>query len=148
MTALRNAYAEKAIPQVARIISLEDRNPFSPTYGSFDRTYWLDRAIDFPTALAQFAVHTLALVYSYKFPGNIYYRQNKVKNWCIAGIDYWTQIQKNDGSFDEFYPNERGWAGPTGFTLYAVLESYKLLQKHISNELRDRLYEASYKAAT
>ena len=147
MTELRHAYAERGIPQVARILSLEDRNPFSPTYGSFDRTYWLDRAIDFPTALAQFAVHTLSLVYSHKFPDNIYYRQDKIKNWCIAGMDYWTQVQKNDGSFDEFYPNERGWAGPTGFTLYAVLESYKLLKKHISNELKDRLFQASYKAA-
>ncbi len=147
MADLRDIYAEKALSQVPRILSLENRNPFLPTYGSFDRTYWLDRAIDFPNALAQFAVHTLALVYSYKFPNNIYYKKEKIKNWCIAGMDYWTQIQKDDGSFDEFYPNERGWAVPTGFTLYAVLESYKLLKKEISQDLRSKIFEVSYKAA-
>jgi len=147
MNDLRDIYAKKAISQVPRLLSLQDRNEFSPTFGCFDRTYWLDKAIDFPTALAQFSVHTLALVYAYKFPDNIYFQNEKIKKWCIAGMDFWTQIQNNDGSFDEFYPNERGWAGPTGFTLYAVLDSYKLLEKDIPSEVSDRILDTSYKAA-
>ena len=36
-------------------------------------------------------------------------------------MTYWMKSKKGDGSFDEFYPNERGWAGPTGFLLYAMI---------------------------
>ena len=103
MENLRYIYAEKALSQIPRILSLEDRNEFSSTYGCFDRTFWLDKAIDFPTALAQFSVHSLALAYTYDFPGNIYFQNEKIKKWCIAGMDYWTHIQNSDGSFDEFY---------------------------------------------
>lgn len=147
MDNLRDVYAKKAISQIPRLLGLEDRNEFSPTFGCFDRTYWLDRAIDFPTALSQFSVHSLALVYAHKFPGNIYYHKEKIKKWTIAGMDYWTQIQKNDGSFDEFYPNERGWAGPTGFTLYAVLDSHRLLGEKVPSRVTDRILNASHKAA-
>jgi len=52
MEELRNIYALKAVTQIPRILSLEDRNPFSKTYGCFDRRFWLDKAADFPTALA------------------------------------------------------------------------------------------------
>jgi len=61
MTELRTVYAQKAISQIPRLLSFQDRNPLSPTYGCFDRVYWLDKAIDFPSAVYQFAVHTLAL---------------------------------------------------------------------------------------
>lgn len=144
---LRDVYAKKAISQIPRLLTLEDRNEFSPTYGCFKRTYWLDRAVDFPDALPQFGVHSLALVYANKFPDNIYYKKEKIKRWCIAGIDFWTKIQKKDGSFDEFYPNEHGWAGPTGFLLYAVLESSRLLKDSIDSRLRDKILEATQKAA-
>ncbi len=144
---MRNIYAEKAISQIPRLLSLEDRNPLSKTYGCFDRTYWLDKAIDFPSAIYQFAVHSLALVYTHKFPKNIYFKNEKIKNWCLAGIDFWTKIQKNDGSYDEFYPNERGWAGPTGFLLYAMMESYKLLKSEFPKDLREKFFRAAKKSA-
>lgn len=144
---LREVYVKKALPQIPRVLSLEDRNELSSTFGCFDRTYWLDKAIDFPTALAQFSVHSLALVYAHKFPNNIYFQNEKIKKWCIAGMDFWTKIQKSDGSFDEFYPNEHGWAGPTGFILYAVLDSYRLLERDIPCEISDRILEAAHKAA-
>lgn len=144
---LRDIYAEKALSQVPRLLGLQDRNEYSPTYGSFKRDYWLDRAVDHVDALPQFGVHTLALVYSHKFPNNMFYQKEKIKRWSIAGMDYWAGVQKKDGSFDEFYPNEHGWAGPTGFLLYAVLESYGLLKDGIPNQVSDKILEASNKAA-
>jgi hypothetical protein len=147
MEELRNIYALKAVTQIPRILSLEDRNPFSKTYGCFDRRFWLDKAADFPTALAQFAVHSLALVYTHRFPQSIYYRQPKIRDWCIAGMDYWTRIQHRDGAFDEFYPFERGWAGPTAFTLYAVADSYQMLEADVPSDIKIRLLEAIYRAA-
>jgi hypothetical protein len=144
---LRDVYANQAMPSVARILSLMDRNEFSPTYGCIDREYWLCRTTDFPSAIAQFGVHALALCWAHPMLGNIYHQQPKVLHWTLAGMDYLTRIQHRDGSFDEFYPNERGWAGPTGFLVYAMLDSYQLLQAHIPGELRERFLKMIERAA-
>ena len=66
----RGLYLEQALGQVARLLSLQDRNPFSPSYGSFHRAYWLDKVSDFPDAMAQIGTLCLALVYTHAMPGN------------------------------------------------------------------------------
>ena len=145
--ASRKTYAKKGIEQIPRVLSLMDRNPYSVTYGCMDRTFWLDKSIDFPSSIAQFGIHALALVYSKKFPNNPYYKNKLILEWCKAGITYWQSIQKNDGSFDEFYPNERGWAGPTGFLLYAILSSYELLKNELSEKFEKKFMKNAKKAA-
>jgi len=144
---LGDVYAQKAISQIPRILSMLDRNEYSPAYGCFDRTYWLDKSIDFPSSILQLNTHNLALTYACAYPSNPFYQKEKIKRWTFAGIDYWIQIQHNDGSFDEFYPNERGWAGPTGFLLFSMLGSYDLLRNEIPPDLEERLLDASQKAA-
>jgi hypothetical protein len=144
---LRSVYLEQALSQMPRLLSLQDRNSCSPTYGSFQRLYWLDKSIDFPDAMAQFAVQALALVYTHEFPGNPYFRQPKIREWIIAGLEYWARIQHADGSFDEFYPYERGWVGPTGFTLYATIEAYRLIADELRPETAQRLLVAIRRAA-
>jgi len=125
---VKNTYAEKAISEVPRLLSLMDRNKSSSTYGCFSRDYWQDKVIDFPCAHMQQSVLTLALIYSYPFPNNIYYKNEKIKEWCLAGINYWAGIQNNDGSFNEFYPNEHSLS-TTAHTLYAVLTSLDVLKE-------------------
>ena len=144
---LGDVYAQKAVAQIPRILSMLDRNEYSPAYGCFDRTYWLDKSIDFPSSILQLNTHTLALTYACPYPNNPFYQKEKIKNWTLAGIDYWTQIQHDDGSFDEFYPNERGWAGPTGFLLFSMLGSYDLIRNEIPIDLEERLLTSSRKAA-
>lgn len=146
---LRHIYAQKAISQIPRILSLEDRSPYSPTYGCFARVYWLDKIADYPDALPQFGVLSLALAYGHKMPDNIYYRQPKVREWILAGMRYWMSIQHRDGSFDEFYPNEHGWTGPTGFLLYAMLKSFMVLeeQKDFPEEMKEAFFATCRKAA-
>jgi hypothetical protein len=147
MNSLRDIYAKKAISQIPRLLSAQDRNRFSPTFGCMNREFWLCRATDFPSSIAQFGVHALALVYAHNMPGNIYYQHPKVLEWTLAGMEYWTKIQHNDGSFDEFYPNERGWAGPTGFLLYVMCDSYRRLQDVVPEEIKNRLFKSMHKAA-
>ena len=149
MTSLRNTYAEKGLEQIPRLLSLQDRNPLSPTYGCFKRTYWLDKTVDFPDALPQFGVLSLALVYTQDMPGNFYKNQPKMLEWILAGMRFWTKIQHNDGSFDEFYPNERGWTGPTGFLLYAMLKSYMLLDERgeFPEDFKEEFFKTCGKAA-
>jgi hypothetical protein len=147
MSTRRHVYAKKALSQVPRLLSLQDRNPLSPTYGSFHRRYWLDKVDDFPDGLTQFGVQTLALVYACDFPDNPYRGQALVRDWAIAGMDYWARIQHSDGTFDEFYPYERGWVGATGFTTFAMTEALNLLQDEIPQEVAERLRAAIRKAA-
>ncbi len=140
-------YAEEALNQISRLLGMIDRNAYSLTFGCADRNYWLDKSTDFPSSIYQYSVHALAIVYSKKFPNNIYYRQPKIKKWILGMMDYWQKIQKNDGSFDEFYPNERGWAGPTGFLLYAMLGAYELIQEEFPEEKKHAFFQSCIKAA-
>ena len=147
MDKFRIVYSNKALSQIPRLLSLLDRNQFSPTYGCFHRDYWLYKTSDFADAVRQFGVLALALVYKYDFPGNIYKGQPKIRDWAIAGLNFWTHIQHKDGSFDEFYPNERGWVGPTAFTTYSAIESFKLLNKEIDKNTANRIIDAIRHAA-
>lgn len=147
MSHLRDVYAQKALSQIPRLLSLQDRNPYSPTYGCFHRDYWLFKTSDFPDAVRQFGVHALALVYKHAFPGSIYLNQPKIRDWAIAGLDYWAGIQHGDGSFDEFYPYERGWVGPTAFTTYTSIETYRLLGDEVPAEVGERVLGAVERAA-
>ncbi len=146
-TALRDTYAHKALQQIPRILSNQDRTPTSPTYGCLHRDYWLDKTSDFPDAVRQFAVHALALVYKHDMPGNIYYQNDKVRDWTVAGLSFWVDIQHKDGSFDEFYPYERGWVGPTAFTTYTTIEALNILGDEVPKGVRDKVTEAVRKAA-
>lgn len=147
MSAPRDIYAQKAIDQIPRLLGLQDRNPFSPTYGCFHRDYWLYKTSDFPDAVRQFAVQALALVYKYDFPGSIYKGKAKIREWAIAGLDFWSRIQHKDGSFDEFYPYERGWVGPTAFTTFTSIEAYRLLRDEMPVEIAERVQAAIRRAA-
>lgn len=143
----RDTYARKGLAGIPRLLSLMDRNEYSPTYGCMDREYWLCRTTDFPSSIAQFGVHALALAWAHDMPDNPYRDHPKVLRWILAAMDYWTSIQRGDGSFDEFYPNERGWAGPTGFLLYAMVDSYRLVRDHLPPELDGKFLETVEKAA-
>lgn len=143
----RDVYAQKAMAQIPRLLSLQDRNPLSPTYGCFHRDYWLYKTSDFPDAVRQFGVHALALVYKHDFPGNIYQGQTKVRDWTIAGLDFWARIQHQDGSFDEFYPYERGWVGPTAFTAYTAAAACRLLRDEMPPDVEARVLGAIGQAA-
>lgn len=128
----KNIYAKEALLGIPHILSVMDRNAPSPTYGCFYRPYWHDKATDIPSAHPQMCTMPLALVYKFKFPGSPYFRKSKVMEWAVAGMDFWRDIQKSDGSFDEHYPNEHSF-GAAAWTLYAILESYLLLK----DEMKD-----------
>src|SRR5262249_43161003 len=144
---LRDVYAEKAISQIPRLLGLQDRNPFSPTYGCFHRDYWLDKTSDFPDAVRQFGVQSLALVYKRDFPNNPYRGQPKIRDWAIAGLKFWASIQHPDGSFDEFYPYERGWVGPSAFTTFTAIETIQLLQEEMDKTTLDQIRQTISLAA-
>lgn len=145
---MRKIYADLALAEIPRLLSCQDRNPFSPSYGSFNREFWHTRAKGFPDSIAQFGTLSLAIIYSYKIEGGeAYYKNKEVLKWTIAGIKNWMKIQHRDGSYDEFYPNERGWAGPTGFLVYAILRSYEVLGEDFPADLKDEFFETIKRSA-
>jgi len=127
----RDVFAQAALRQVPKILTLLDRNPHSPTYGCFDRNYWHYRLIDFPSGMAQEFVLPLALAFDTDTPHNPYHRQRKLVAWVEAGIEFAARSAHPSGSCDDYYPYEQA-AGAAAFSLLACVESYELL--HLDRE--------------
>ncbi|MFH1316430.1 MAG: hypothetical protein ABII01_02840 [Candidatus Woesearchaeota archaeon] len=123
---MKTPYNNYVLHMLPRILSNLDRDPDSPTYGSFDRNHWHYKIRDFSSAILQQSALALALAYSIEFEGNIYYKNEMIKRYAIAGIMYWAKIQNNDGSFEEYWANEKSIPA-TGFSLYAICEASEIL---------------------
>lgn len=78
-----------------------NRDPGSPSYGSFDRMYWGWKYKDFSDATLQYAVR-LAVAYA-AYVGKTGTLPELLNGFAV----YCSKIQHQDGSFDQCYPNER-----------------------------------------
>jgi hypothetical protein len=134
-------YLDRALQQIPRSISLQDREPFSRTRGCFDRTYWAWKFVDFPGARYQEGIYPLAFLHSVADGGQGYLANPRVLEWIEAGLDYWTTLQYRDGSFDEAYPFERSLAA-TAFTGFYVAESVRVVRASLRSQTFDRTRDA------
>ncbi len=119
-------FAREALAQIPKILTLQDRNAHSPTYGCFDRNYWHYKIIDFPSGMAAEFTWPLALAYTLELEGNPYFNQPAIKQWVEAGILFAARSAHPDGSCDDYFPFEKA-AGAAAFSLLACMESYALL---------------------
>lgn len=122
----RDLFAAEALALIPKILTLQDRNPHSSTYGCFDRNYWHYKIIDFPSGMAAEFVWPLALVYSLELPENPYYQQPALREWITAGLLYMARSAHKDGSCDDYFPFEKA-AGAAAFSLLASIEAYHIL---------------------
>jgi hypothetical protein len=122
----RDLLASEALGLIPKILTLQDRNRLSPTYGCFDRNFWHYKIIDFPSGMAQEFVWPLALAYSLDIPGNPYHQCESIREWVRAGILYAAASAHADGSCDDYFPFEKA-GGAAAFSLLASAESYRLL---------------------
>jgi hypothetical protein len=134
-TVSRDLFARDAIAQIPKILTLLDRNPHSPTYGCFDRSFWHYKIIDFPSGMSQEFVWPLALAYTLDAPNNPFYQQSSLRDFVEAGILYAVNSAHLDGSCDDYFPFERA-GGAAAFSLLACVESYQLLDLDNYNALR------------
>ena len=130
----QNLFAHEALALIPKILTLQDRNPHSPTYGCFDRNFWHYKIIDFPSGMSQEFVWPLALVYSLPIPGNPFFQIPAIKEWVVAGIHFAIRSAHGDGSCDDYFPFEKA-AGAAAFSLLACMESYTLLDLQDSEML-------------
>lgn len=143
---VQNAYSRFVLDNIPRLLSQLDRDKYSSTFGCFDRNHWHYKIRDFSSIVLQQGTLSLALLYSYDFPGNIYFKNNKILEWSLGSIEYWVSQQLSDGSFNEYWPNEHGYP-PTVFSLFAVAESFSLLKEFVPTELNERFIQSAMKSS-
>jgi len=119
---LQNYLSNKIIDAIPRILSLLDKNPYSSTYGSFDRKYWQYKIMDYPCGMQQELVRPLAYVWKTEFGGNRYYQLPRIKDWLEGIFLYHKKSCHQDGSMDDYFPYERAF-GATAYALAALTET-------------------------
>ena len=139
-------YGHLIIAQIPQLLSMADRNPFSPTYGCFDRGFWHYRTMtDYAAPIYQEAALTLIIATQCDKDGNPYWGSAELEELAIEAMRFWCGLQHRDGSFSEFYPHERSFVA-TAFTAYAISEGLLRLGKRVGNEVRLEITEALIRA--
>lgn len=142
----KDIYRNRILEKIPYLLSFQDRNPFSITYGCFDRNYWQWKFVDFSCPRLQEGVCALALLYLNNFEGNICFQQPKIKEWIEAGMKFWRQRQHSDGSFDEAYPNEHSFAA-TAFSAFYISEAYISFKNELKEDFKQELIKDLERAA-
>ncbi len=122
----RDLFADIAMSYVPHLIGLVDRNPFSTTYGCFDREYWHYRTRDFACGMSQEFVLPLALLYARPYPGNRWFGLERMRDLALAGIHFACRASHPDGTCDDYFPWERAM-GALAFSTYAATEALQVL---------------------
>lgn len=146
LAALRRRYTDEALLFLPRLFQMVDRNPYSPTYGSFDRSHWHYRTMDFPSGMYQEFSLPLALAYAVPFPGNQFHHVERVRELALAGVDYAMRSSHKDGSCDDYFPYERA-LGALVFSLHANTETCLVLKEAKPEWLEFFTRRADYLAA-
>ena len=139
-------FSRIAFKSIDRALNLLDRNTYSKTFGCFDKYYWHFKTKDFPSSSYQMGIEFLARLWHDSHKDSLFYKNLQLLNWIKAGLRYTCSIQHKDGSFDEWYPNERGWAGPTSYVVHALINAYQIVEKELDEELKKRLQNCCLKA--
>lgn len=104
---------------LGRALSRLDAEITSRTRGSFDRTWWCWKFVDFSAPRFQEGAYTLAWLATSPFAPGGARDSARLVDQAQAAIRFWTTLQHADGSFDEAYPFERSLAA-TAFTGFYV----------------------------
>jgi hypothetical protein len=57
-----------------------------------------------------------------------------IREWALAGVDFWAKTRHRDGSTDESYPFERHFCA-TAFSLYAITETLLILKEKTRHDI-------------
>ncbi len=126
------------LDKIPELLYTVDMDVFSKSYGCAHLAYWRDKTSEFADIRRQEFVLTLALIYKYNFLSD-YWFKNKILLAYIEGLLlFWSKVQYNDGSFDEWYKGERAFAG-AAFSCFAVaktlLEIGEFLPTNVKNQV-------------
>ena len=137
---------EQQVERACRhLLSEENRDPYTPTYGCFDRRYWGWKLIDFPEATFQRNVYPLAWKLG-RLPDQHSQEAEILQESVLAGLGYAIKIQHKDGSFDQAFPNEHSF-GATAFLISPLLKAYKTIQAAAPSEFQQKFEKSLLSAA-
>ncbi len=122
----RGLFAKIALDEIPKLLTLQDRNRHSPTYGCFDRNYWHYKVIDFPSGMSQEFVWPLALATVIDLDGNPWFQNESIREYVRAGILFAARSRHADGACDDYFPNEQA-LGATAFSLLACAEACSII---------------------
>lgn len=140
---MKDLLEQKIKLEARRLLTMLDRNPFGRTAGLFDRCFWHFKTTDFPSAILQMGMAILAKLYIFDEG----FRNPTTLNWIQKSISATAKLQHSDGTFDEWYPNERGWAGPTGYLLNAFCDTYLAVGVQLDEQSQKALLDLISKSA-
>ncbi len=138
-------YLEQVERCLDRARGLVDRDQSSPSFGSCDRVFWYYRTIvDFPGAAWQ----QLMLGFSALATNGSLVRTEREQLGLLARatLARWTAVQHRDGSFDEWYRNERSYCA-TAFTAAGAAQALLLLGGDVPSAERQATLVALERAA-
>lgn len=129
-----------------RVLSHQDRNILSPSYGYFGRRYWAWKSAAMPDASNMYAIYYLALLWYLDTKQNRFYKKEYILDAISSGIVRWVKLQNKDGSFDQMFPNEHS-VGATLYTLLAILKTKDILGDHITAKVSRLMISGIEKSA-
>ena len=141
-----HALVAEVVGQVPRLLALQDRDPDSPMRGCMHPAYWRDKSSDVADMRRQEAALTFAWLWRHPLPGNRYHQDRTLLHAALRALRFWTASQHKDGTFDEWYKREHGYA-TTAFSSYAVALAAEALGDSLSGPLRERVVRALRLAA-
>lgn len=133
-----------------RLLAMQDRDPLSPSFGSFHYPYWRDKTSEFADARFQEAGAALGLLAHPRFRA-----LGEQRGWPTpvellaafrAGLANLRRLQYREGCYDEWYKGERGFAA-TAFTTFAYAAAAIELGDGLPADLRALLVETLAPAA-
>ena len=128
-----------------RLLSEQDRDPYSATLGCFDRRYWAWKMVDFPDATLQRNVASLFWWWSQISEASAGVRETLLKA-IKAGVRFSLRIQHPDGSFDQAFPHEHSF-GATAFLLPPLMETFIGIRNGCSTYFQQKVEEALFRSA-
>ena len=114
------AYAPFVLDAAPRLLSHLDREPYSVSYGSFDRDHWSWKFRDFPILMTQWAVLPVALLARMELPGSPYFGSEAMLVWARAALRVLCERQHASGAWDTVGPNNQDYGGTLGSAYYLV----------------------------
>jgi hypothetical protein len=127
------AFVLRAVP---RLLGTLDRDPLSPTFGSFDREHWAWKFRDFPVNMLQTGLLPLAMLYTSR--SNPYAGQERLLEWILGAIDATLRRQHRNGAFDSVAPYSQDH-GVTLALVATLASALGTLGDSVPIELRERV---------
>ncbi|MAE65451.1 MAG: hypothetical protein CMJ18_14365 [Phycisphaeraceae bacterium] len=131
----------EVLSQIPRLLMLQDRDPDSAMRGCMHPAYWRDKSSDVADLRRQEAALAFALAWRHPYPGNRWQGDRQVLHASLRALGFWYRNQNADGTFDEWYKGEHGYA-VTSFSSYAVALTLHTLGDAVPADLKEHVVAA------